>query len=91
MTNHLKYRWTLLYARDRDSKNMLEYNEFAYKKTKDFCKLEDRFQKNAIAQLHIQYAKSQIKTLHITRAVFILIILLFRLTRLTCTVLDLEP
>ena len=25
---------------------MLAYNEFAYKKTKDGCKLEDRFQKN---------------------------------------------
>jgi len=30
-----KYRWTSLYVRDRDSKNMLEYNEFEYKKTKD--------------------------------------------------------
>jgi len=28
-----KYRWTSLHARDRDSKNRLEYNEFAYKKT----------------------------------------------------------
>jgi len=28
-----------------DSKNMLAYNEFAYKKTNDHCKLEDRFQK----------------------------------------------
>ena len=35
-----------VYARDRDRKNMLAYNEFAYKKTKDDCKLEDRFQKN---------------------------------------------
>jgi len=35
------------YARDRDSKNMLAYNEFAYKKTNDHCKLEDRFQKKA--------------------------------------------
>ncbi len=26
-----QYRWTSLYSRDRDSKNMLEYNEFAYK------------------------------------------------------------
>jgi len=25
-----EYRWTSLYARDRDSKNMLEYSEFAY-------------------------------------------------------------
>jgi len=30
---YYKYRWTSLYARDRDFKNMLEYNEFAYKKT----------------------------------------------------------
>jgi len=48
------YRWTSLYARDRDSKNMLEYNEFAYKKTNDHCKLEDRFQKKAIFQSHIR-------------------------------------
>jgi len=26
----IKYRWTSLYARDRDSKNMLAYNKFAY-------------------------------------------------------------
>jgi len=31
----LKYSWTSLYARDRDSKNRLAYNEFAHKKTKD--------------------------------------------------------
>jgi len=29
------YSWTSLYARDRDSKNRLAYNEFTYKKTKD--------------------------------------------------------
>jgi len=33
--NLLKYSWTSLYARDRDSKNRLTCNEFAYKKTKD--------------------------------------------------------
>jgi hypothetical protein len=44
---------TSLYARDRDSKNRLAYNEFAYKKTKDDCKLEVRFQKKAISGLHI--------------------------------------
>jgi len=54
-------RWTSLYSRDRDSKNRLAYNEFAYKKTKDYCKSEDRFQKRGI------YAKSQIKRPHITR------------------------
>jgi hypothetical protein len=32
---------------------MLAYNEFAYKKTKDHCKLEDTFQKKAIFQSHI--------------------------------------
>jgi len=32
---------------------MLEYNEFAYKKTNNHCKLEDRFQKKAIFQSHI--------------------------------------
>jgi hypothetical protein len=35
------------------SKNMLTYNEFAYNKTNDHCKLEDRFQKKAIFQSHI--------------------------------------
>jgi hypothetical protein len=40
------YRRTLLHGRDRDSKNMHAYNEFAYKNTKDCHKLEDRFQKN---------------------------------------------
>ncbi len=34
------YRWTSLYARDRDSKNRLAYIEFTYKKTKDYCKSE---------------------------------------------------
>jgi len=29
------YRWTSLYAIDRDSKNRLAYNKFAYKETKD--------------------------------------------------------
>ncbi len=33
------YRQTLLYAIDRDCKICLTYNEFAYKKTKDDCKL----------------------------------------------------
>jgi len=46
------YRWTSLYARDRDSKKMLANNEFAYKKTNDHCKLEDRFQKKAIFHSH---------------------------------------
>jgi len=47
------YRWTSLYSKDRDSKNRLEYNEFAYKKTKDDGKLEDRFQKKAISGSNI--------------------------------------
>jgi hypothetical protein len=29
-------------------------NEFEYKKTKDYCKLEDRFQKKAIFKSHIR-------------------------------------
>jgi len=33
----IKYRWTSLYVRDRDSKYRLEYNEFEYKETKDDC------------------------------------------------------
>jgi len=41
--NGTRYRSTSLYARDRDSKNMLPYNEFAYKKINNHCKLEDRF------------------------------------------------
>jgi len=45
--------WLPAINRDRDSKNRLEYNEFAYKKTKDDCKLEDRFQKKAISGLHV--------------------------------------
>jgi len=49
-----QYRWTWLYSRDRDSKNRLEYNKFAYKKTKDYCKLEDRFQKKVISGSHIR-------------------------------------
>jgi len=43
----------LLYASNRDSKNRLAYNEFAYKKTKDYCKLEDRFQKKVFSGSHI--------------------------------------
>jgi len=46
--------WTSLYARDTDSKNRLAYNEFEYKKTKDYWKSEERFQKKAIFQLHIR-------------------------------------
>jgi hypothetical protein len=52
----MKYMWTSLYARDRDSKNRLENNEFAYKKNKDDCKLEDRFQKKGHFQ--IAYTKN---------------------------------
>jgi hypothetical protein len=40
------YRWTSLYARDRDSEKRFTYNEFAYKKTKDNYNFEDRFQEN---------------------------------------------
>jgi len=43
----------MLYSRYRDSKNRLAYNEFAYKKTKDYCKLEHRFQKKVISGSHI--------------------------------------
>jgi hypothetical protein len=39
------YRWTSLFSRVRDSKNRLAFNKFAYKKTKDYCKSDDRFQK----------------------------------------------
>jgi len=33
---------------------MLTYDEFTYKKTNNHCKLEDKFQKKAIFQLHIR-------------------------------------
>jgi len=46
---------------------MLEYNEFAYKKTSDHCKLEDRFQKKRPFFNHI-YANLQMKRPQITRA-----------------------
>ncbi len=39
------YRWPPLYTRDRDKK-MLSHNQFAYTKTKNECKLEDRYQKS---------------------------------------------
>jgi hypothetical protein len=48
ITKTYRYRWTSLYAREKDSKNRL-----AYKKTRDDYKLEDRFQKKAISGLHI--------------------------------------
>ncbi len=35
----IKYRWTSLYAIDRDQKN----NDFAYKKNKNDCKLGESF------------------------------------------------
>jgi hypothetical protein len=50
------YRWTLLYAKDRDQKIRLAYNEFAYKNNKDTYKLRDRFLKKgqfSIAYTHI--------------------------------------
>ncbi len=40
-----EYRWTLLYAIDRDQKICLTYNKLAYKKIKNDRKLGDRFQK----------------------------------------------
>ncbi len=43
-----KDKWTSLNSRDRDSKNMLEYIEFAYKKNNNHCKLEDGYRKKAI-------------------------------------------
>ncbi len=41
-----KYSWTSLNVIERDKKIRLEYNEFTYKKTKNDCKLGDKFQKN---------------------------------------------
>jgi len=45
---------------------MLAYNEFAYKKTNEHCKLEDRFQKKG----HFSITYTQIKRTHITRAAY---------------------
>jgi len=50
------------YMREIGTLNRLAHNKVAYKKTKNNCKFEDRFQENCI------YAKSQIKRPHITRA-----------------------
>jgi hypothetical protein len=48
------YRWTSLYAIDRDHEICLAYNKFTYKKTKVDCKLEDRFYKKHHSQSHIR-------------------------------------
>jgi hypothetical protein len=59
---------------------MLKYNKFAYKKTTDECKVEDRFQKNGqFSVTYMVYAKSQIKRPHITRGAFIFIFPPFRI------------
>jgi len=47
------HRWTSLYARDRDSKNRLVYNEFAYKRPNITINLRIGSRKKAIFQLHI--------------------------------------
>ncbi len=47
-----QYGQTSLYAIDRDRKICLAYKEFAYKKTKDDCKLDDRFCKQHHSQSH---------------------------------------
>jgi len=44
------------------------YNEFAYKKANDHCKLEDRFKKKGYFSIAYMYANLQIKTPHIKRA-----------------------
>ncbi len=49
------YKWTSLYAIDRDQKIRLAYNEFACKKTNNDCKLGDAFQKNV--QFPIAYTR----------------------------------
>ena len=52
-----QYRYPSLYARDKDRKNKLAYNNFAYKKTTDDRKLEDRFQKNG--QFSVAYTRNR--------------------------------
>ncbi len=67
LNSKMLYRRTSLYARDRDLKICLLYNEFAYKKTNDDHKIEDRFYKKRIILNRI-YANLQIKRPHITRS-----------------------
>jgi len=55
--DEIDYRWTSLYSGDSDFKNRLAYNEFPYKKTKDYCKLEDRFQKKG--HFWIEYTQNR--------------------------------
>ncbi len=59
----IKVQLNSLYAIDRDQKIRLACNEFAYKKTKNDCKLGDTFQKNgqfAIADTQIRRYKDRI-------------------------------
>jgi hypothetical protein len=69
-------------VRDRDSKNMLTYNEFAYKKTKDHCKLEDRFNKKchfSIAYSHIRKFEDK-KTAYKEGRLYLKVIIVKRVT-----------
>jgi hypothetical protein len=62
------YRWTTLYARDRDQKIRLAYNEFAYKKTKDtHNEVGDLFLKKQLI-FNRTYANLQIKRPHTMRS-----------------------
>ncbi len=61
-----QYRPTSLYEIAKDRKICLVYKEFAYEKTKDDCRSEDRFYKNII--LNRIYPNSQIKRPQITRS-----------------------
>jgi hypothetical protein len=55
----------MLFSRDRDQKICLAFTKFAYKKTKDDYKLEDRFYKKRMI-LNCKYTNSQIKRPHKT-------------------------
>jgi hypothetical protein len=48
------YRWTSLYAKDRDQKIRLAYKEFANKKTTDDYKIGERYLKKANFNTHIR-------------------------------------
>jgi len=56
---YVKYKFPLLYTMNWDQKIMLADNKiqkiFKYKKTKDGCKLKNRFQKHAKSQCEFTF------------------------------------
>ncbi len=64
----IKYRWTSLYAIDREQKFFLTYNEFAYKKIKNDCKRGGGYVLEKWSICNHSYINSKIKRPHITRS-----------------------